>query len=308
MALTAEQQKVLDELVAHIQDDGERKQFQALYEKYEPVRAGYLRQADYDRNLNSTKAEREREKAEVEKARTDIKKMQAWWDETQPKVTKLQEEAKSLRDKNKELDDRIKAAAATAGNGDGAHLGDQEMITKLVSEALQGRGYVSKEEVDGLVKQAANVIADERQNAFFKETLPGTMEFIMTVQDLQFQHQKEFGTSFDRHEFHKFSKEHEINDPEKAYKEFVAQKRETKKEADMRADIEKDLRSKMGMPGTGVAIEPPVANLVMDALQPKAAAAAAVHVPGPPVLATRGDIRSAALAAAAELRSEGKVA
>lgn len=302
MTLTAE----LEALLAQIQDEAERNQTRTLLEKHQFLRDGYLRQADYDRKMDTSKAERDREKAEVEKARSDIKKMQIWWDETQPKVARLEADSKTLRDKNKELEDRVKAAAAAHATDGGGSV-DQAMVTKLVTDELQGRSYVSKQEVEDLVKTAAKVIADERESAFFKETLPGSLEFVMTVQDLQFKHQKEFGSTFDRHEFHKFSKENGINDPEKAYESFVSKQRTEKREKDLRADIEKDIRSKMGMPGTGVVIEAPAENPVMKVLQP-AAAVKTEAVTAPPALASRSDIRSAALAAAAELRQEGKVA
>jgi hypothetical protein len=316
MALTAAEQKVIDEVVALLPDEKDKTEMRRLYETQEPVRAHVLRQSEFDRQLNAAKVAREKEQQELADVRTRMAGWQKTWDDA-TKIfgrdwekragqmkTELEELPKS-RTRVKDLEDQI-AAAAAAGSG---NLTDAATVTKLVSDYVAGRPFVTKDDLQELVKQAANVIADERAQHFYDKDLPGAMEFIMTVQDLQFNHQKEFGTSFNRHEFHKFSKEHDIADPQKAYNEWVAKQREDAKDKQRREDIEKDLRSKMGIPGEGVVLPPPASSRVMEILSrpPGAPAAAGSNGHGvtpPPAL--QQEIRSASIEAAAELRAEGK--
>ncbi len=290
MALTAQEQQTLNELIGHITDENEKQQVRALYEKYEPLRAGYLRQSDYDRNLNSHKADLKKAKDAEQQAKGETKAMQDWWERTKATLRWKQTGddgsgkfmvLEELQAKNKELEERVRTAATGAGNGDGT-LPNQEAVTQMVMKSLEGREYVSKAEIDALVEGATKKLLDKERKLFFDQTVPATTEFIETWQDIRWRHYDEFKKPLDRKALHSHWQEHkdELKDktPMEIYESYAAtdlQKARERREADERKTLEekwqkdweeKRRRQNAGVPGTSNLDEPVIGSPVRERL------------------------------------------
>lgn len=237
----------LANLIGFIQDEADRKSAISLLEKYEPLRAGYLRQQDYDRNMDGWKAK-------VKEADDKINIWQDWYNRNNPIFETTVQENERLKTENTDLQGKIKTATEhatppTNGNGSGQPI-DQVQLSNLVEERLKGRGYVSQAEVTKIAQEEAQKLANTAQDRFFKETLPASIEFQSTILDLQFQHRDEFGKPLDRGAFAKFMKENQMTDPVKAYEQFVSETRTAKH---IKTEVDKQVKdelSKHNVPGT----------------------------------------------------------
>jgi hypothetical protein len=151
--LSAEEQKVLDNIVKRVPE----------------FKEGRLRQADYSRQS----LEVQKQKKEAEEAIAYSQKMRAWADEKVP----IWEQAvadgafdkdgtalwkKEQERLNKELQD-AKAAAVAGADMDPAEL------TKRVEEIVRANGGVTKAEFQALMASEAAKIADERVEAKYKQ-------------------------------------------------------------------------------------------------------------------------------------------
>jgi hypothetical protein len=282
--------KAMEEMLATMKDEKVREVFRAQLEADPAVREhfeGNLRQADYDRNMNANKTELERLKGLEESA----KKWEKWATENVPKHEKALTE---LAAKDKELEDlRTKAGNAGNNNGNEGVLTEAQILEKLNKE-LATKGYVSQAQLDAAIKAAA----DAREKTFMEKTFPSTVAWSSTLNDLQWQHRDEFKAPLDTVAFSKFLVEKNIADPRQGYDMFVSEPRGKLHEAKLREEIEKDIRSKLNLPGTGAPPAPEIGPL-QARLQ---GAKPPVEIPAE---VQPGDGRLAAMAAA-ELRTEGK--
>jgi hypothetical protein len=297
--------KAVLEMLATIGDEEDRKILTAQFEKYEPIQerfAGNLRQSDYDRQMNESK------KA-VEEAVARAKRWQDWADENKPKHETLLTQWKATRERNEAIEKELKEAnekLAKAGTGGGA--GGEDVISKqeleqAVEQRLAGRNYVSKEELANIVKQETDKIADARTEAFTKEfntkTMPSMLHWVQQGVQLQFRHRDEFGQPLDEQKFAKFMVDSKIDDQNRAYEQYTAEARKEKETKALRDEIEKDVRSKLNLPGTGASPTPELGAVeAMRQGRKDAPPNLDSMVPGTGALAA---------AAAAELRQEGKV-
>ena len=284
--------KALNELLATIEDEKDRGVLREQLEKHTPLQErfeGNLRQSDYDRMMNSTKAEREKEKLAVEEARANAEKWQKWADENVPKHNDLLEKYKTVEQERVALEEKVKAAATTTTTN-GEQVDANELMKRVDSE-INKRGYMTQAEIGKLVNDQARKIADEERNAFFKETLPGVMKYTIQVNQLHFKHRDEFKEPLDFDAFAKFQAEQKIADPEAAYNQFVADKRVEMRVQSAVAAKERELQTKFNLPGTGA---PPAPQLgVLEARQ---------RAGNKPI----DENAPAWVQAAAELRTEGK--
>jgi hypothetical protein len=289
--------KALEELLATIEDPKDREEQRKLLEKYTVLQErneGYLRQSDYDRKMNDSKDERKREQESLEAAKARAEKLQKWADENVPKHNKMLEEYSTLTKKNEELEEAV-ATAATGGGGGGGGEVDEAKLRAKVLEEIGKRGYVSQSEVIRIATEEAKKLAAEERASFFKDTLPMSMEYGMKMNDYSYDYREEFGKKFDRIAFAKFVTEKKMNDLDEAYKLFVGDMRTEKTITTETEKRVKDELSKRNLPGSGAA---PAADQ-MGHLEARRRGPG----DGLPADAT---ISQAAMAAAAELRSEGK--
>lgn len=290
--------KALEEMLALIEDQKDRDSLKVLLEKHEVLRErneGYLRQSDYDKNFNKIKEEREQEAIALQNARDRAAKWEKWAKDNQPIHENLLTEYKKKEQQVKDLEEKVAEAAASHGNnGDKGGEVDEAKLMERVKAEIEKRGFVSKADVTAIALEEAKKLASEREAAFFKETLPASMEYSAKMGDFAFDHREEFGERFDRTAFAKFVTDKKINDLDDAYKQFVTDRRTEKKikeETDKRVQAE---LSKRNLPGTGVA-----PSLEMGPIQMRRS--------GKDVLPADATIADAVAKAAEELRAEGKV-
>jgi hypothetical protein len=304
--------KALEELLAQVKDEGDRKELQSRFEKYDFLQTrfeGNLRQEDYDRNLNKVKADRAKEQEELKVSKEYADKMKVWAEKNVPKHEELVKNYGELETKYKDLDEKYKitevaAKAAEAAGGDGKTV-DAAELAKRVDEVIATRGYVSQKEVQKIAdEEARKLVAEEAgklRDNFYKTDIPNFMGFITAMTNLQFRHRDEFKEALDPVAFSKFMVDEKIEDPIKAYDRFTVEKRsaadKVRIEAEIRDKVEKDFASKHNLPGSGA---PPASELgpVQMARMNK--------TPHIPATAEAGDSHELAYAAAAELRQEGK--
>jgi len=293
--------KELEDLLASIPDEKEREEQRKLLEKYPVLSEGYLRQSDYDRKMNEVKTDREKEQEALLAARKKAAEFQKWYDENAPRHTQLMDEFKKLSEKNKDLEEQVrKAAEGSGGGGSGSGGGggevDETKLMSKVQEEINKRGYVSKTELGEIVAAEAKKLADQERSSFLKDTLPNVLEWNQKMMDFNYEHRQEFGEPFDRKAFSKFVADNKIEDLDTAYKAFVNDKRtenKIKTETDKRV---KEELSKKNFPGSGASPAPSD----LGPLQLRRAGK------GPDGLPEDATLSAAAMAAAAELRSEGK--
>jgi hypothetical protein len=306
-----------DELIATITDEGDRNSLLAMSTRHKILREGYLRQSDYDRMMNEAKKANDKLKADYDakvKAADDktkeatelVDKNKKWWAETEPIFTKAkttQAERDSLFEEKKKLETKIAelttAAAAGGKPGSEGSVVDQAELAKAVEERVKGMGFVSESKLMEIVLQEAG----KQRDTFLKETLPATMEYIFSVNDIAMRHREEFHEPFDRVAYLKFIHENQLGNllPDKAYDQYISEKRGKNNEAKMREEIEKDIRTKMSIPGTGTVTGPPTGSI------PEEGSALVEYIKAT-AAKDDGGTMSGAMAAAAELRKEGKAA
>jgi hypothetical protein len=266
----------LEELLLTIKDETEREAQRKLLEKYPQFGEGHLRQSDYDRKMNEVKTDREKEAIALQTARDNAAKWQKWYEDNSPRHTQLMDEYKKVSERNKELEEQVKKAAEGAGGGGAAGGGggevDETKLMSKVQEEISKRGYVSK------------------------DTLPHVLEWNQKMMDFNYEHRQEFGEPFDRKAFSKFVAEKKIEDLDEAYKAFVGDKRTENKIKTETEKRVKDELSKRNIPGTGAAPTPSE----MGPLQLRR------NGKGPDGLPEDATLSAASMAAAAELRAEGK--
>lgn len=294
MALKAE----LEELLATIQDPAVREQQRKFLEEHKQFQEAALRQSDYDRKMNEIKTDRQKEQEALQAARDSAAKWQKWADENVPRHTQLMDEFKKVTEKNKELEDAVEKAAAAAANGGGAGGGggevDKAKLLAEVKEEIAKRGYVSQADVQKIAIEEAGKLAKAERDSFFKDTLPNVLEWNAKMSDFNWDHRQEFNEPFDRKAFSKFVSDNKLEDLDKAYGMFVNDKRTEKKIQTETEKRVKDELSKRNLPGTGAL----PSAMEMGPVQTRRA--------GKDGLPPEATITEAAMAAAAELRSDGK--
>lgn len=293
--------KELEELLASaFPDEKDREEQRKLLEKYPTFGEGFLRQSDYDRKMNEVKSDRQKEQEALQTARELAAKWQKWADDNKPVHENLLTEYKKISDRNKELEEIVaKAAEGGGGGGTGGGGGepvDEKKLMERVNSEIGKRGFVSNAEVAKIVEEQAKKIAKEERDAFFKETLPNMMEYSQKLTDFSFSHRQEFNEPFDRKAFSKFVADNKLEDMDKAYDMFVGEKRTERK---IKEETEKRVQaelSKRNFPGSGATPSPELGPV-------EARFKTGKGTDGLPADAT---ISAAAMAAAAELRAEGK--
>jgi len=258
--------KVLEDLLKQITDEGERAATRSNFEKYPFLQAKFedgLRQEDYDRNLNKVKADRQAEEALVKGYQEERDKWKEWAKDNVPKYNEMVTNYAEQEKKVKLLEEEKAAlvlAQASGVDANGNKLDPKELL-KQVDEQISKRGYVpkNKEELTSLIVAEAKKISDiavqAERDAFFKTTVPSVMNELATMNNLQFKHRDEFGEMLDPLKFAEFRTEKKLVDINDAYDRFTSEKREAKKaekmEKDIREKVEKEFNSKFNLPGSG---------------------------------------------------------
>lgn len=299
--------KAMDEMLATIKDESAREILRKQLEGNDSVHEhflGNMRQSDYDRNMNAQKADVENLRRQAAEAQTKAEEGMKWkkWAIDDKNVEKhetlLTDYAKLQKDK--EALEAKNGGAGGAGGGSGAGAGEyagmtETQILEKINGALSGRGFMTKPELDAAIKAAA----DARAKEFLDNTFSPTAAWMTTMNELQFKHRDEFsGKPLDTKGLSKFMVDNKIPNLEQAYDRYVSEDRSKLHEERLRKEIETDMRSKLGLPGTGSIAAPEIGPL-----QARLQGKPPVDIPDGTVA---GDGRMASMAAQ-ELRQEGKV-
>lgn len=287
MALNAALEELLKTLPADVQT-----QQRAILEKHPALGEGWLRQADYDRQMNEGKAKIK-----------NAEEVQDWFKRTKPVHEQVVKDLNEAQEKISRLEAEVtakaaEAAAAIAAAGGGS--ADAEKVAKAVMDNL-GKTIPTKAELASLIATETEKQANAARDKFFKEDVPATLTFITGMNDVQFRYRDEFGKSLDKKEFSKFMTDNKIADPIEAYEKYTEKARHDKELESERVKIREEERLKLksefvpgstGSHGTG--------HLQVRISEKKA---------GDPLFGQDIELgdNSAAMAAAAEMRAEGKL-
>ncbi len=299
MALAAE----LLELTKHMAPD-DAKVFENLLTKHPTIGDGWLRQADYDRNLNKSKAE-------LEEARSKSEQWQTWARDNVPIHEQLVKSYSELEQQQKDLQDQLeKARAARSAGGDDTV--DAAELKSRVQEEVNKLGFASKAEIDKIINDQAVKLAREEaskevaaaQKKFYEETLPASINFNMDAAEIAMQHMREFdGKPIDRVEFSNFMTERKILEPKKAYEEYVRPQRDKIQLEKSISDAVKAKEEELVKQYSGSGI--PGGGMVPPGLQPKGAMQLKIERDNAEKSGNVA-ISVATQQAISELRSEGK--
>lgn len=270
-----------------------------IFEKNPTLAEGYLRQADYDRFMNKAKSD-------INTANEKSKKWEDWAKVNQPRHTELLKDYETSQNRVKELERAVQDAVKKAG-GD---MNDAERIaleTKILEEVGK-RGYVTPGDIEKIATdkatEAANATVKTVADDFLTKTWPSALETQQEIMEISFDHQQEFGKPLrrdDRVKIATLMKEKNIPSVKDAYDQYVAAERESKRvndEVNKRLEDEKKKRGENNLPGvTDAGLEAGHMQMRFNRT-PEAKAT--------PTDYEIGD-NTAASAAAAELRAEGRV-
>jgi len=298
MALHAD----LEALLSHMEAADAEAQ-RKIFEKNPQLAEGYLRQADYDRFMNKAKSD-------ITTANEKSKKWEDWAKVNVPRHESLLKDYESVKTRNSELEKAVKDAANKAGGGDMTEAERIALETKIVEE-IGKRGYVTQSDIDKIAadkaKESAVAAVKTVADDFFTKTWPSALEVQQQMIEINFDHAQEFGKPLrkeDRIKIAELMKENNITDVKEAYDKFVAADREKKRvddEVAKRLEEEKKKRGDNSLPGvTDAGLE---AGHMQMRFSKRAESGAKLELPAEYEI---GD-NTAASAAAAELRAEGKV-
>jgi hypothetical protein len=298
MALSAEVESLLTELEKV--DPAGAKEQRAILEKFpklqDPLKGGVLRQSDYDRQMNASK----------EKL-AEATKWQDWAKTNVPIHTQLQKDYAAKEQEIERLKAEVEAKSIAAAAAAGGNTVDAEKITAAVKEALKSAGGIpTKAELAELIKGATDEQMKEARKDFYEKEIPRNLAFVTAMTNAQNRYFRETGKDLDTAEFSKFMVDNSISDPAKAFERFMepvnrqkAIDDEVKKQVTAKEEELKKQFGAAGIPGSSGSQG--MGHLQIRVTEKK---------PNDPLFSQDIELgdNAAAMAAAAELRSEGKVA
>jgi hypothetical protein len=238
----------LEELLKTLPADVQANQ-RAILEKHPSLGEGWLRQADYDRYMNTNK----------EKV-AKVEEVENWYNLNKPKFEQMKTTVQQLEDDKRKLQAEIEtksvAAAAAVAAGDGTAI-DPAKIAAAVTQQLAGRIPTSEDLTrmigEQTVKASKDLFEAARKN-FYENDFKGAVTWMTGMNDVLFRHRDEFSKPLDRVAFSKFMEEQKIVDPGEAYEKFTEPARRAKEvEAEVQRRFDERLKESaesQGIPGT----------------------------------------------------------
>lgn len=206
-----------DELLDSMGED-HRKALGEIAEQYPDLKSGYLRQSDYSRKMD-----------EIRDKVTYAKQWEDWysknWDadafgKGQGGTKREMEKARLLRDR----EEALKAAESKISELNqrvsvGGEVTFEELNSHLEKE-ISGRGLMKRDEVSAMVDGKAQGVEQMLTNS-----LSGYAHIATKGPKLMFKHYREFNEDLDLDNVLEHAAKNGIGDLEKAYDEFVSEKR-----------------------------------------------------------------------------------
>jgi len=263
------------------------------------LKEGVLRQSDYDRKMNASKAD-------VEAAKKRAKELEDWYAENEPIHKSTLADYEKVEKSNKELQERLRLAEAARQSSGGDEVNAAELELK-VKEQIEKFGYVSRADMDAIIATEAKKMAEtevktsiaEATKDFWSKTFPAAATAQADIAEVVYDWKAEFGENIDRAKLDEIMKQRSLTsfkDGAAALAEPIRSKREFDKKVK-----EEALVIASGMTGGGMAGGAGGAPVPMGAVQmrmqrdAKAAEAAGIS-----------NSKLAAVEAAQELRAAGK--
>jgi len=292
----------LEELLKKLSPEEAATQRKIL-EAHPELGEGWMRQSDYDRQMNQSKDE-------IKVANEERDKWKGWVERNKPRIDEHDRKWDAMENENKELREKVEAAAkaaAAAGGGNGNGTVDSATVEAKVLDRIKGMAYVTNADVVRIAGEETKKVIDEQVKHLNEVTNPGLIEYTLRAQQIALGHFKEFGdvmTQEDRMAIAKVMKDTGNPDPIKAYNEWIGPRRtevaKKTQEAAVNAEVEKRVKEEMAkrnVPGSPVGIPPELGPLSIRIQKQDPLADKEVSL---------GDGQLAA-AASAELRAEGKI-
>lgn len=266
--------------IAKIKEPDKQKMAREFYEALPQFQEPFLADADYQRNIQKTKADQ----AEALASKT---KNQEWWKSAEGEMNNLTAENADLKTKLAALEIK-RDDAGTDLSAAGQQKFDKE-ITLL------------KTQLDASTKALDAVKSNVVDKDFYQKDVTSRADsfgnMILDIAEACYvKHVKEFGEALSKDEFLKYMNDNKIAGVAEAYEKMTADKRQEQWKTKTTEEIRKDLESKIKLPldtGSGFPTPDGPLKLFINKTTPTQ------DIPAD------GSGRLAA-AAAAEMRSEGK--
>lgn len=261
---------------------------------------GWLRQSDYDRKQNLSKAE-------VEKAQKRTTELEDWYKDNKPIHDAALERSRELEAKYTEVEQQLKEARAQRA-AEGGDQVDAAELSKRVQEEVaklqQTYGYVTRADTEKIIHDQTAKLAqdeskkfiDEASRKFYEETLPATANFAADIAEICFDHKSEFGEYLDRKKLAEYMTERKIVNPKDGYTEYVKPRRD---EITFKTKVDEEVKQRL----SGMALSGQMVSAT-GGVMPKGAVQMRVEKDNAAAGNTTGVL---AMQAAQELRAEGKI-
>lgn len=196
-----------EELLASISEDTDRQVITGLAEKYPNLRDSVMMRSDYSRNMDELRAEREQHSAELAYAAA----MKKWREENW--IENAYGDGKGALKRELDKDARISELEQQIQVGG-------EVTFEDLNKYLGEKGFVSQDAVNKLVETR---LSGEKQTV--EQMLAGLSHIAVKAPKLATRHFKTYGEELDTEELATFANKNGINDLERAYDSFTAEKR-----------------------------------------------------------------------------------
>lgn len=262
------------------------------------LQEGWLRQQEFDKRSNQWKGD-------LDKAKAAEQQMRTWWNDNKPihdaalehnreLEAKLQEESQQREELQRKLSE-----AETRRAAEGGEQVDPAEVRRQVAEEAKALGWLSKSEMDSLIAAKYAQLESDTKSAIegarkelWEQSFPQIANHAADISEIAYDHKSEFSEPFDRLKFTEFLSENKISDFKKGYEQFVKPRRDDR---DFKKRVDAEVEQRMS--GLNVTGGLPVPG----GPQQKGALQMRIEKDN----ATPTSSTAAAIAAAAELRSEG---
>ena len=235
-------------LVPGPEAEAARKLFESSPGFAKEIKEGNLRQSDYSRKMNDLDSERNKFAGEK-------KTMVEWYDRNKGRHEQLMSDYTSAQSTITDLRSQLEKAGP-GEEGEARNVDEATLNARVDARLREIGGYASKTELQQMIAQEAEKIADERVKAqttkFLTETWPAATEIQSRINEAQWMAVHEFGkplTQEQRKEIGDLMQERNIMDPVKAYDEWATPQRQ---KVEFAKKVEEEVASrvsKMNFPG-----------------------------------------------------------
>ena len=239
----------LTELLATIKDESRRKMIVEEFEANPTLQerfAGNLRQEDYDRKFNESKATL----AQIEAARVAAdqraKTWQDWADKNIPIHKQLVESHQAVQAERDRLAEQVRLAAEAAANGNGDDPVNKAEMLSIVNQRIEdfkkNNGSPTAAQIQQIVNDTATKMAQGLEKQFLEKTFPESMNTVLQTANLQIKYAREFGKEMDPMAFMEFmAKRNAATPTTELYEEFIRPERDTQQ----KTAHEKEIKDKV---------------------------------------------------------------